>query len=163
MSCSYAEKQSWKSKKYRLNHPVQGKEDFNMITSLYAGILAIFYVLLAFYVIRGRYRHQVSLGSGSHPEMERRIRIHGNFAEYAPFALLLLFLVEYGRFSPVGLHVLGVMLVTGRLFHVLGLQEKRTVPFARQIGMVLTLVMILVCAAILIWRYFVIATAPELS
>ena len=37
---------------------------------------------------------QVGLGTGNNVTLERRIRVQGNFAEYVPFALILLTFVE---------------------------------------------------------------------
>ena len=60
------------------------------ITAIYASLLAIFYIVLSFRVARRRMRFQVGLGTGQNIELERAIRIHGNFGEYIPLALLLL-------------------------------------------------------------------------
>ena len=43
-------------------------------------------------MIRGRGRYQVTIGADRAPELERRIRVHANFAEYVPFTLLLLYI-----------------------------------------------------------------------
>ena len=64
------------------------------ITPLFAAIFGIIYVVLAFGVIKLRFKGQVSLGDGGDEELEKAIRVHGNFAEYVPFTLLLLWFVE---------------------------------------------------------------------
>lgn len=125
-----------------------------MITTLYAGLLAILYIALAACVIRGRYKYRIGLGDGGNEDMVRRIRIHGNFAEYVPFALLLLFLVDDAQTSPVIVHILGLMLLIGRLLHAWGVSSSSGVSKGRFIGMVLTMVMIIVCAVILLWKFF---------
>lgn len=125
-----------------------------MITTLYAGLLAILYLILTAYVIRGRYQHLVGLGDGGNPELARRIRMHGNFAEFVPFALLLLFMLDYGRTQPLIVHCLGIMLMVGRLAHVWGLCTSESASAGRMIGMILTLVMIGVCAILLLWNFF---------
>jgi uncharacterized membrane protein YecN with MAPEG domain len=124
-----------------------------MITTIYAGLLATFYVALAFYVIHGRYKYQVGIGDGGNPAMARRVRIHGNFVEYVPLGLLLLFLVDYAQTSPMVVHVLGIMLLIGRILHAWGLHGSDKTSFGRMAGMTLTLTMILVCAVILIWKF----------
>ena len=68
-----------------------------MITIIYAGILAIVYAVLTLRVAQGRYKYRVGLGDGGVPELTQRIRVHGNFAEHVPFALLLIFLVDYAE------------------------------------------------------------------
>lgn len=125
-----------------------------MITTLYAGLLAILYIALAACVIRGRYKYRIGLGDGGNEDMVRRIRIHGNFAEYVPFALLLLFLVDDAQTSPVIVHILGLMLLIGRLLHAWGVSSSSGVSKGRFIGMVLTMVMIIACAVILLWKFF---------
>lgn len=125
-----------------------------MITTLYAALLAILYIMLAAYVIRGRYKYRIGLGDGGNPDMEKRVRIHANFAEYAPFALLLLFLVDYAQTGPVAVHILGVMLLIGRILHAWGISGSSGVSPGRFLGMILTMAMILACAVILLWKFF---------
>ena len=123
-----------------------------MITTLYAGLLAFLYVALTFFVIQGRFKYRVSLGDGGIPAMEKRIRMHGNFAEYAPLGIFLLFLVDYADFSSTIVHALGSILLVGRLSHALGILY---VTKARQLGMVLTLLMILLSGGFLVFDFFV--------
>ena len=53
---------------------------FNLdITGLYAGLLAILLVVLSFNVIRFRLKHRVGTGHGDVSELDKAIRIHGNF------------------------------------------------------------------------------------
>lgn len=127
-----------------------------MIASYYAGVLAIFYIFLALYVVQGRYKHQVGLGDGGVSDLQQRIRMHGNFAEYAPFALLLLYMVDIAKLSPTSIHILGLMLVIGRILHAWGILTSPNASKGRLAGMILTLTMILVCAVMLIWRYIAI-------
>lgn len=130
-----------------------------MITTLYAGLLAILYVGLSFYVIHGRYNYKIGLGNGGNPALARRVRVHGNFAEYVPFALFLLFLVDYTRTSPLIVHVLGIMLLAARLLHAFGLSRSEGISIGRFGGTVLTQVMIAACAVILLWKFLVLRLA----
>ncbi len=125
-----------------------------MITTLYAALLALLYIVLAAAVIRARYKYRVGIGDGGNEALARIVRVHGNFAEYVPFTLLLLFFVDDGGASPVLVHVLGGMLVAGRVLHAIGLGRAEGQSFGRLVGMVLTFAVILVCAALLLWRYF---------
>lgn len=127
-----------------------------MITSFYAAILALIYIVLAACVIYGRYSHKIGLSDGGNEDLARRIRIHGNFAEYVPIALLLLFFVDDGGGSPVFIHLMGVMLVTGRLLHAMGLCQSAGTSPGRMVGMILTFLVILICALVLLWNFFVI-------
>ena len=87
------------------------------ITSLAAGILALWFVWLSVRVIGQRRNDSVSLGSGESKMLERRIRAHGNLAEYAPFGLILLALAEIQAANTVILTILALLLVGGRLAH----------------------------------------------
>jgi uncharacterized membrane protein YecN with MAPEG domain len=60
------------------------------ITALFAGLLAPLYIVLALRVIGSRRSARVALGDGGDPALTRRMRVHANFAEYAPFTLLLM-------------------------------------------------------------------------
>lgn len=87
------------------------------LTSLYAGLLAGLYLALAFTVIRGRNQLGISLGSGGDERFERTIRAHGNFAEYVPFALLLMALAELNGAPSAAIHAIGTLLICGRVAH----------------------------------------------
>lgn len=123
-----------------------------MISFLYAGLLALFYVFLCARVIQGRFKHRVSLGDGGHKDLEVRARVHGNFAEYAPIGLILLFGIDYADYADVIVHVFGVMLLLGRLLHAWGLTCGTK---GRQAGMVLTILSIMGCAFLLMADYFI--------
>ena len=57
------------------------------------------------------------MGDGGQRLLQRYIRAHGNFAEYAPFGLLLLLLVELGGWPGWLVHCSGSALVGGRAAH----------------------------------------------
>jgi uncharacterized membrane protein YecN with MAPEG domain len=86
------------------------------VTPIYAGILALLFFVLSLRVIKMR-GAGISLGDGGNPVMLRRIRGHGNFAEYVPFILLMMAMLELSHFSTYFLHGLGIVLVVGRLLH----------------------------------------------
>ena len=64
------------------------------VTAVYAAVFGLVFVALSFRVIRIRQRLGVGLGDGEDPLLRRAIRVHGNFAEYVPFALLLVYFAE---------------------------------------------------------------------
>ena len=72
-----------------------------MITGGYAALLALLYLALSGLVIRQRLRHGVPIGLGEAEGLLRASRAHGNFAEYVPFALVLILLLEQGG-APCG-------------------------------------------------------------
>ena len=127
-----------------------------MITILYAAILAVIYAGLTMWVAAGRYKYRVGLGDGGIPDLTQRIRIHGNFAEHVPFAVFLIFLVDYSQYSPVIVHILGILLVVARILHILGISRSQGASMGRFLGTVLTITVYLVCAVLLLWKFFAI-------
>ena len=116
------------------------------ITALYAGLLGILFLILAFRVVAIRRVTEIGLGDGGNPLLFTRIRIHGNAAEYVPFALVLMLLLELNGGSPRLLHGLGIALVVGRLAHAQGLSQTSGVSPGRLVGNVLTWSVILIAA-----------------
>ncbi len=64
------------------------------VSFLYAGLLGLLLVALSTQVVLARRRYRVRLGSGTDEGMQQAIRVQANFAEYVPFAVLLLVLAE---------------------------------------------------------------------
>ncbi|TPG56961.1 hypothetical protein EAH89_12930 [Roseomonas nepalensis] len=107
------------------------------ITPLYAGLLGLGFIALSVLVIRARGRARVSLGTGGDAGLERAVRAHGNFAEYAPFALLLMLAAELSGAPGWLLHLAGLLLLLGRLSHAVALSGPGSMPL-RAGGMALT-------------------------
>ena len=120
------------------------------ITPLYAALLAFFYVILAALVIRQRFKSQVGLGDGQQPALIKTIRMHGNFAEYVPFMLLLLLLLELQGSALWQLHLIGSLILGGRILHAIGLNLSAGTSVPRFLGMVSTFAALLGSAALLI-------------
>jgi uncharacterized membrane protein YecN with MAPEG domain len=119
------------------------------VTALYAGLLALYFVWLATRVIKARRQYHVALGS-AHRLVERAVRAHGNFAEYVPFALLLIGLCEINSLPDWALHALGVALLAGRIAHATGIAREPENFRWRVIGTSLTFTVIGVAAAALL-------------
>ena len=126
-----------------------------MVTSLYAGLLGLIYIALSAYVILGRFKYQVSLGDNGNSEMLKRIRVHANFMEYVPLALILMILAEVEGSPELILHILGIVLVISRLIHPIGTMRVVGSSLGRSGGMVLTFLVILVAAILCIKSYFI--------
>ncbi|MCA1928459.1 MAPEG family protein [Rheinheimera sp.] len=121
-----------------------------VITSFYAAILALFYVVLAALVIRQRFKHRVGLGTGKEPQLLQTVRMHGNFAEYVPFLLILVALLELQQ-SPVWqLHLVAGLTLTGRVLHAFGLWRSSGTSMPRFLGMISTFTALIVGAALLL-------------
>jgi hypothetical protein len=125
-----------------------------MTTALYAALLGLFYIALSFKVIAKRRQFQVGIGCNGEMALERAVRVHGNFAEYVPFALLLMFMAEYSGLAPVYLHSLGILLVLGRLSHAWGVRQLKEPLKFRVCGMLLTFGVILLSALAIMTLYF---------
>lgn len=116
------------------------------LTGLYASLLGILYIGLAFNIIRLRRKFKVGIGSGDNKFLAKAIRIHGNFAEYIPLALILLAVYELNGASVMVLHALGATLVVGRALHAIGLTKSIGISIQRQVGMMSTFLVILILA-----------------
>lgn len=117
------------------------------ITALYAGLLAPLLILLSIRVIRQRRGVKVAVGDGGDAVLLRRMRVQANFAEYVPFALLLMALAESLHTWTWFLHLLGLVLLAGRLSHAYGVSQSRETFAFRVAGMVATFTVIGASAA----------------
>lgn len=116
------------------------------ITALYAGLLTPIFVLLSIRVIRQRRAARVGIGHGEDLALLRRMRVHANFAEYVPLALILMALLESMRASTYLLHGLGAALLAGRIIHAIGVSQVKERLALRVTGMALTFAVLLVAA-----------------
>lgn len=123
-----------------------------MITSLHAAFLGLWLAFLYVRVVRRRFKYRVSLGGGGQEDLQRAIRVHGNFVETVPYALILMVLVETSAMPEWVLHGLGVALVAGRLLNFDGLSQNRKIPRSRQVAGILTLSVIIISSVILLWQ-----------
>lgn len=108
------------------------------ITAFYAALLAALFLVLSVRTISARRAARVEIGSGDDRELLRRARVHANFAEYTPFALLLMALAENLAAWPWALHATGIMLVAGRVIHAYALSQNPHILRLRVLGMALT-------------------------
>ncbi len=122
-------------------------------TMITAGILGLIYIALSARVSQMRRKVGISSGDGDgKPEAEPlavAIRSHANFAEYVPFALILLGLIESD--VPVLTLILAIMLVLGRLAHPVGMTMPAPNVF-RLAGILLTWLVILIAAVTAVIR-----------
>ena len=110
-----------------------------IITSFYIGCLSLLYLGLTLNVVRNRWKFRQSLGSGNEAQMEKAIRMHGNFSEYVPLIMLMMALLEFNKASPTLLHSLGIILLLGRAIHAYGIAIKKVPNSFRFMGTVMTL------------------------
>ncbi len=117
-------------------------------TAIYASLLALLFIYLSFCVIRLRRSVQVGVGDGGDKLLQRAIRVHGNFAEYVPFALLLVGIAEFNGLGAFWLHFMGIALLAGRALHAYGVSKPKEDLRIRVAGMVLTFSVLLVGAIV---------------
>jgi uncharacterized protein len=122
------------------------------IVPAYAALLALLFIYLGVRVMQARGRTGVPIGTGGDKPLERRMRVHANFAEYVPIALILLVLLELAGSAAWYLHLLCLSLLVGRLAHAYGVSQEPDVLAARGAGMVLTFVAIILPALTLLAR-----------
>ena len=109
-----------------------------VITSTYAGLLGLLFIVLSVRVIGARRGARVALGDGGDPALLRRLRVHANFAEYVPFAIVLMMLAEQGGAPSLIVHAIGLLLVVGRTVHAVGVSGDPERMVLRVVGMGLT-------------------------
>lgn len=108
------------------------------IVPLYAALLALMFVVLSLRTLRLRRRLRIAIGDAGDERMLRAMRVHANFAEYVPLALLLIGFVEAQQGPARLVHGLALALVAGRLLHAVGVSRPREDFRFRVAGMALT-------------------------
>lgn len=108
------------------------------VTPIYAALAGLLLLLLSIRVVKTRKKIRVAIGDKGDATLARRIRVHGNFVEYAPITLLLLLLAEL-QGGPVWLlHTVGASLLIGRCIHAYGVSQEPENFKVRSAGMLLT-------------------------
>jgi uncharacterized membrane protein YecN with MAPEG domain len=120
-----------------------------LVTALYAAMMGLLAAILTVNVIRNRVALRIDDGDGGSATMRMAIRAHANFAQHAPFALLLIGFAESIGIGKTVIHVLGTALVLARLLSAWGLLSAEGQSFGRQSGAGLT-VLVLVSVSVLI-------------
>jgi uncharacterized protein len=123
-----------------------------VVTAFYAGLLGLVGLALAVLVVRGRLIHKVGLGTGGKAEMERPVRVFGNFTEYVPLILVLLALGESLGAPRWAVHAIGAGLLVGRFFHAWGLSRASGTSAGRFIGTNLTWLALVAASVVALWR-----------
>ncbi|HEY3147996.1 MAG TPA: MAPEG family protein [Dongiaceae bacterium] len=118
------------------------------VTSAYAALLALLFVLLSVRVIGQRRSARVSLGDGGDTELIRRTRVHANFAEYVPLTLILMMLAELQGQPSWRIHLIGVLLLIGRAAHAYGVSHAPQIVALRLVGMIGTIAAIVTGALV---------------
>ena len=123
------------------------------ITALYAGIMMIFALALCFRAGGFRGKTGISVGHGEPVNMDlaERVRVHQNFLEYVPMAIILMGIIELNGGNATFLHVFGVVLIIARIAHAIGLKHDNMAHPGRAIGAGGTALISLVAALYTLW------------
>jgi uncharacterized protein len=124
------------------------------IVACYCAAFLFLVVALQWLVILRRNRLDVGLGTGGHPEMEKAIRVHGNYTENATFAMVSLVLLLLLSAPPLVLHGVGLSMLLGRLLHAMGILQSAGPTFGRIAGMILTQGSLVIAATTLLYSAF---------
>ena len=114
------------------------------IVPVFSTIFAALFVWLSLNVIRARRKHKVGIGTGQNRSVERAMRVHANFAEYVPFSLLLIALLELNKANSLLLIGLCSVLLVARLVHAYGVSMENERFAFRVSGMMMTFAVILI-------------------
>ncbi|MFE8071127.1 MAPEG family protein [Marinobacteraceae bacterium S3BR75-40.1] len=109
-----------------------------LVTPYYAAIFGLVLVVLSFRVIRIRQHLAVAMGDGGNYRLRRAVRVHGNFTEYVPLTLLLIYFAELAWQNALVAHALCSLLLLARLFHAYGVSQVREDLRFRVFGLAVT-------------------------
>jgi len=126
-------------------------EQAMIVTPFYAGLLGLWFFVLSLRVSQHRWG-QSSLGDGGDARLVRVVRGHGNFAEYTPFILLMMVMLEIDHTSIYILHGLGIALLVARLLHGYALSFTQRWRFGRFWGAALTYTVLAIAAVLCILK-----------
>jgi len=121
------------------------------ITLLFASLHVLLMLVLLARISRHRHGQRIGLGDGGDAVLNRKIRVHGNFVEHAPIALLLLGLLELCGLPTGWLWVFGSALLLGRIMHAIGLSASGGYSIGRFWGTALTWLVLLAMAIAGLW------------
>jgi uncharacterized membrane protein YecN with MAPEG domain len=94
---------------------------------------------------------QIALGDAGNKQMLRAVSVHANFAEYAPFTLFILFLVESQGTPAWLMHLWCIAFSIGRISHAYGVSQANENFKFRISGMMLTFTTILSASVYLLY------------
>lgn len=127
------------------------------ITALTAAICAIMLLITAIDTVRQRIGGKVAFGDGGNAKLISASRSHGNLAEHAPLAIIMIGLLEQSGAHHWVLTGVACLFLFARAMHIVGIYApmSTTPPVPRQIGVIGTWV----SYAILIgWTLYVVVT-----
>ena len=122
--------------------------------SLWSGLLVLLLVLLSVRVVMARRSHRVLLGDGGVAQVTLAGRVFGNAAEYIPAGIAALALLALLGMPVMAIHIIGGLLLAGRVVHAVSLSDKRPTA-GRVAGMALTFLALIGAGSMLVVHAFV--------
>ena len=124
-----------------------------VITAAYAALVGLLAAFLTVRVIIFRGRFNVDAGDGGQPVLAQSIRAHGNMAEQAPIALLLIGFAEMLQAPAFAIIGLGAVMLLARLASVWGLSHSLHIEStARKSGAGLKVLVVVATALLVLYR-----------
>lgn len=121
------------------------------ITTIFLAVLSLMYLAVSLHVSRIRNQLGVRHGVGDSPKLLHAVRAHGNFSEYVPILIFILWMMEYNLASGWLLWVFGLIVVVGRVAYTYGMLSAAHPLWARGVGMLCTYVPLLIGSVVLIY------------
>lgn len=118
--------------------------------ALWVGLHIILLLVLSVLVVRLRQKHKIAMGDEGIPELARAIRAFGNATEYVPAGLVAIAVLALAGASPLSIHIVGLVLLTGRVTHAVGLSNSGGTSMPRAVGIILTWIAYVFAAAALL-------------
>ncbi|MBX2869736.1 MAG: MAPEG family protein [Acidiferrobacterales bacterium] len=113
------------------------------IVGYYIPLFGILLVVLSVRTLLLRRKLKIGIGDNDNVELKRAMRVHANFIEYTPLAILLIYFLEQTGGYSVWIHVLCIALLAGRIIHAYGVSQIKEDLRFRVVGMALTFLVIL--------------------
>ena len=116
------------------------------ITPLYAGLLALVFVVLSALVVRQRVILDKAPAGADETDLNKSMRVQANFVEYVPLTLVLMLCTELLGAPSVAVHAMGISLLAARLAHAIGMSRTPQVVSLRAVGFLLTVLTLVLSA-----------------
>ncbi|MDX1800567.1 MAG: MAPEG family protein [Marinobacter sp.] len=123
------------------------------VTAIFASVLAVLMVFLAYRISMFRLKFKQSLGTTENPDFQAAVRAHGNLVEYAPMALVLMAIGEMNGVGSLVVYWVGMVFTLGRFLHAWGMIRGQGGPHrARLFGTLCTWLSMLAMAVLVVWN-----------
>ena len=113
-----------------------------LIIAPYVAVLALIFVVLSVRTLSLRRKLGAGVGDGGSQKLVKAVRAHGNFAEYTPLCIILIFLIETTTDASWLIHFYCVVLIAGRCVHAYGVSQVEENFNLRVFGMACTFVVL---------------------